>query len=78
MESQRGDPSFKLLFEEAEGEDPSDVYILKEEVLMHRRMPPSAEDAEWRTVFQIVVPLKYCHEIIKLAHDSSFVGHLGV
>lgn len=33
---------------------------------------------EWSNVFQIVVPQVFRAEILKLAHDCSMAGHLGV
>ncbi len=33
---------------------------------------------EWSNVFQIVVPQTFQKEILKLAHDCSMAGHLGV
>ena len=33
---------------------------------------------EWATVYQIVVPKPYNIEIMRLAHEGSLGGHLGV
>lgn len=68
IESQQSDPDLKPLTEVAEGDDPSEPYYFKNFGLMRR----------WRTVIQVVVPSKYRNNILSLAHDSNFAGHLGV
>ena len=35
-------------------------------------------DEEWQVNHQIVIPRKYCQEILSLAHESPMAGHLGV
>lgn len=37
-----------------------------------------AADEEWQVVYQIVVPNKYRREILSLAHQNPFSGHLGI
>ena len=53
---------------------------LRQGVLMRRWMPPtmSVDDADWATVHQVVAPNRYRQKIIKVAHDNSFSGDLGV
>lgn len=78
-EAQRNDPELRNLFEVAEENDPTESYYINEGVLMRRWKPPSCtSDVEWSTVSQVVIPQKYRQSILKLAHDSSFAGHLGV
>ena len=47
---------------------------------MRRWTPPNVPvgDAEWRTTHQVVVPTDYREEIVKMAHEHSFAGHLKV
>lgn len=79
-ESQRNDPGLRNLFEFAKENDPTVPYYINKGVLMCRWKPPSCtrNDVEWSTVSQVVIPQKYRQSILKLAHDSSFAGHLGV
>ena len=46
---------------------------------MRKWRPPNIPASEeWSVVHQIVVPKVYQSEILKLAHESSMVGHLGI
>ena len=48
-------------------------------VLMRKWGPPNVPASEeWSVVHQIVVPKVYQSEILKLAHESSMGGHLGI
>ena len=54
-------------------------YYLQDDLLMRHWRPPEANaDDNWRSVNQIVIPTSYRSDILQLAHDSPFAGHLGV
>lgn len=83
MREQKNDPSLTPLFSEAISE--KDVqfspygYFVQDAVLMRKWRPLTApaHDA-CHVVNQIVVPTPYREEILGLAHDHHFSGHLGV
>lgn len=52
-------------------------YFWDDDILM-RWWRPRAMDAEFLTVFQIVLPEAYRNQILKLAHEHVCSGHLGV
>lgn len=52
-------------------------YFWDDDILM-RWWRPRATDAEFLTVFQIVLPEAYRNQILKLAHEHVCSGHLGV
>jgi len=37
---------------------------------------PSSD--EWKVLYQIVLPWKYHHDVLSLAHDTPMAGHLGI
>lgn len=78
IEQQKADPSLHKLYDVAE--DRGTEFYIANGILMRRWKPNtcSEEDAEWRSVHQIVVPQKFRGNILDLAHDSSFAGHQGV
>ena len=46
---------------------------------MKKRRPPNISDSnDWCVVYQTVVPPLYSRQILVLAHDTPFAGHLGV
>ena len=63
-------------------EEPDKVpigYYVRNGVILQKWMPstfPTSE--EWSVLHQIVVPKVYQSEILKLAHESSMGGHLGI
>ena len=80
-DSQRVDPELKGLYEEVEQERAkSDRYYMQDGVLMRRWTSTTcpAGDIEWAERRQVVVPIAYREEIMRLGHDSPFAGHLGV
>ena len=42
-----------------------------------RPLTASAQD-EWRVLYQVVIPASFRDEVLSLAHDHHFAGHLGV
>lgn len=75
---QKVEPEFKKLCKSI-GEF-ADSYYIRDGLPMRKWFPMSCywEDEEWQAVHQVVMPCPYRREILKLAHDSSFAGHLGV
>ena len=54
-------------------------YYVQNGVLMQKWRPPNVPASkEWSAVHQIIVPKVYQCEILKLAHESSMGGHLGI
>ena len=54
-------------------------YFWKQGVLMRKWRPPEVPASdEWKVVYQIVLPHKYRHDVLSLAHETSMAGHLGV
>ena len=46
---------------------------------MRRWRPPDAQcNEEWRVVNQVVVPKQLRGEVLWLAHEGPFAGHLGI
>lgn len=80
---QKRDRSLSAPFESGVSENESDrmsvVYFTKDGVLVRKwtlRIASSSDN--WNTVTQIVVPKPFRNEILRLAHDDPFAGHLGV
>ena len=77
------DPELSLFFESTvSAEEIVSVplgYFIKDKVLMCKWRPLSTlpEDV-WSVVMQVVVPLKYRRDILRLAHDHQLASHLVV
>ncbi|KAJ8025620.1 hypothetical protein HOLleu_33227 [Holothuria leucospilota] len=64
---------------EDESKDVPVCFYLKNNILMRKWRPPDALlDEEWRIYHQIMVPRTYRREILTIAHEMPFAGHLGV
>lgn len=76
---QQLDSSIKQLLEAvvplAEVKDKAHGYFLQQGVLV-RKWVPCGELGAGNPVFQVVVPLKFCHLVLQLSHDDA--GHMGV
>ncbi|KAL2076972.1 hypothetical protein ACEWY4_027431 [Coilia grayii] len=72
-------PLFSEVLSDEDIENSPQGYFIRDGVLMRKWRPltASAQD-EWRVLFQIVVPASCRDEILSLAHDHHFAGHLGV
>ncbi|KAK7909313.1 hypothetical protein WMY93_013997 [Mugilogobius chulae] len=80
---QKQDKSLAPLFEsavtESELSNMSSGYYIKNDILFRRWTPPYASPKdEWSVVSQVVVPSKFRHEVLSLAHDNPLAGHLGI
>lgn len=53
------------------------AYYVENDLLM-RKWCSTTDDAEWSSVYQIVVPSCYRQHVLSLAHDHDLSGHLGV
>lgn len=54
------------------------AYFLDDGVLMRKWTDPAAEGMDWGACYQVVVPLKFRQQVLSLAHDHPWSGHLGV
>ena len=73
-------PLFKLVLPPVELDNVPVGYYVRNGVLMQKWRPPNVPASEeWSVVVhQIVVSKVYQSEILKLAHESSMGGHLGI
>lgn len=77
------DVTLSPLFDEVVSEDEvttvSGCYFLNNGVLMRKWTSPkmSCYD-DWSSVFQVVVPSVYRHDVLQLAHDHCLAGHMGI
>lgn len=80
---QKRDPSLMSSFDAVvpgnEVEKMSSCFLMRNNVLVRKWTPPHASGHDdWSVVKQIVVPQKYRHDILKVAHDNPLGGHLEV
>uniref|UniRef100_A0A3B3H3T2 Gypsy retrotransposon integrase-like protein 1 n=1 Tax=Oryzias latipes TaxID=8090 RepID=A0A3B3H3T2_ORYLA len=81
--AQASDKSLSSLFDnvvpEGEAEKLSRAYFISNGVLMRKWTPPelTCEDS-WGSFFQVVVPVIFRTEVLRLAHDHGLAGHMGV
>ncbi|XP_058610941.1 uncharacterized protein LOC131526610 [Onychostoma macrolepis] len=54
------------------------AYFVENGLLMRKWCSDSADDAEWNSVYQIVIPSCYRPQVLSLAHDHDLSGHLGI
>lgn len=80
---QKNDSSLSSLFSSAVPEEDIECmphgYFIREGVLMRKWRPLTASaNDDWRVLYQVIVPLSYRTEVLRLAHDHHFAGHLGI
>ena len=57
---------------------PEDLYI-KDDVLMRKWCNPrSPASDDWSVVHQVVLPLSFQPEVLRLAHEVPMAGHVGI
>ena len=81
IRDQKDDVELEKCFFLAENQSHEKVphYFIDNGVLLRKWRPIDVPaDEEWHTVNQIVVPSKYRAEVISLAHDHPWAGHLGI
>ena len=72
-------PLVKLVLPPVELDKVPEGYYVRNGVLMQNWRPPNVPASEeWSVVYQNVVPKVHQSEILKLAHESSMGGHLGI
>ena len=81
IEAQKADPSLAKSVAAALPKDEigaSQVVYYWEDGILMRKWAPSADDSGCNTAYQIVVPAGYRAQILSLAHDNVWSGHLGI
>lgn len=53
-------------------------YFWDGEVLMCRWTPSLVGEADWNSMYQIVLPSSYQSQVLRLAHEHFLSGHLGI
>ena len=53
-------------------------YFCEGGLLLRKWCPNGAQESDWSAVVQIVVPTAYRQQVLSLAHDHDWAGHLGV
>ncbi|KAL2081327.1 hypothetical protein ACEWY4_023180 [Coilia grayii] len=80
---QKSDPDLAVLRSSAASFEESRVmaqgFYLREEVLMRKWRPADRPATEvWSIVDQVVLPPSFRPEVLRLAHETSMAGHLGI
>ncbi|XP_076055262.1 uncharacterized protein LOC143033653 [Oratosquilla oratoria] len=83
IKEQKSDPSLKNLYEivssPEEVEKMSRGFYIENGVLMRKwRASTATADQPWQVRNQIVLPLGFRNNVLRLAHDTPLAGHLGV
>ena len=82
ISTQRGDPSLEPYFELVANTEASKtkslVFFLDNDLLMRRWSCPAAYGMDWGVVNQVVVPAAYRNQVLALAHENPWSGHLGI
>lgn len=83
LTKQKADATLSSAFHEAVTEEESaDVpvcfYLTKDGVLMRKWRASDVSAHPWNEIHQVVTPIQYREEILRLAHESPMGGHLGV
>ena len=77
--AQENDEELQALRNRIGLQDKYQSYFLKDKILMRRYHPiVSGSNESWKTVEQIVVPVKYRDLILEKSHEDNFSGHFGV
>lgn len=79
--AQQSDPSLHKCFIPAVSQEVAKkektAYFVDDGLLM-RKWCANDADGDWSSAFQIVVPVEYRAQVLRLAHDHQLAGHLGV
>jgi len=83
IRAQESDPEIvsltRFAVDEREAQIIPNCYFWKKGVLMRKWRPPMVPASEeWKVLYQIVLPRKYRHYVLSLAHETPMAGHLGV
>ena len=83
IEEQKTDPEVRRLRQTAMSEiETSDVpegFYIKDDVLMRKwHNPRSPASDDWSVVHQVVLPLSFRPEVLRLAHEAPMAGHVSI
>ena len=83
IEEQKTDPEVRRLrqtaMSEIEANDVPEGFYIKDDVLMRKwRNPRSPASDDWSVVHQVVLPLSFRPEVLRLAHEAPMAGHVGI
>ena len=83
IEEQKTDPEVRRLrqtaMSEIEANDVPEGFYIKDDVLMRKwRNPCSPASDDWSVVHQVVLPLSFRPEVLRLAHEAPMAGHVGI
>lgn len=54
------------------------AYFLDDGLLMRRWTSGVSEEMDWSETYQVVVPTSYRSQVLALAHDHPWSGHMGI
>uniref|UniRef100_A0A1A8GVS8 Gypsy retrotransposon integrase-like protein 1 n=2 Tax=Nothobranchius korthausae TaxID=1143690 RepID=A0A1A8GVS8_9TELE len=82
-EEQKADETLQKCFRDLENANErvtamTSGYFVGNGILMRFWKNPAAKGAAWGTVKQIIIPVKFRSQILSLAHESQWAGHLGI
>ena len=81
VEAQKGDSSLATCFRSVvsleESKASKRAYYVDNGVLMHKWKVHDI-DGDWSTVSQVVLPTLYRQQVLSVAHDPAWSGHLGI
>lgn len=82
MENQKVDPSLEKCFVSIVDQEAvkavNVAYFIEDGLLMRKWLPHAQLDNEWRAVYPIVVPTAYRGQVLSVAHEHPWAGHVGV
>ena len=83
IEEQKTDPEVRRLrqtaMSEIEANDVPEGFYIRDDVLMRKwRNPRSPASDDWAVVHQVVLPLSFRPEVLRLAHEAPMAGHVGI
>ena len=82
ISTQRSDPSLEQYFDLVANPEAcktkSAVFFLDDALLMRRWSCPATEGMDWGVVNQVVVRAAYRNQVLALAHENPWSGHLGI
>ena len=80
--AQKHDSSLAHCFDQAvspeTAKSKSIAYYVEDDLLMRKWSSPAADGLDWGVVSQVVVPTPFRHQVLSLAHETPWAGHLGV
>jgi Integrase zinc binding domain len=68
----------KKVVDEQSSEAVAECFYMKDGVLMRKSKPFNLNTGDYDSGHKIVVPQCYRQDILRMAHDLSFAGHMGV